>query len=716
MKTSPRLWISAIIAHGLTTAASFAAVNIEEQVVGPAYDASTNYTLSPKGLHLATVHAKGSRFAVTVDGMEGPAYDEILMTAVNYTSGRSDGFSPFGGETAPVVFSPDGKRHAYTARIAKEVMVIADGKEIFRTAHVPNEPPVGTLSFSPDGKRVLFVTRATDAAKEVLRDLASGDRLTRTTAARLMIDGKPASPPYVPTQMAFPVFNADGSRWALLGGRPGSSGTGFLMVDGKDAGDTGNVEQYAATELIAPPDGQSRTINYALPRFTPDGRRLVSLRIDPQTRSGQLLVDGKPILTASETINGFFISSQGDIAAIAKDRDGKRRLFINGKAMAGTDHAYHVIFSPDGKRWSAACGELPSNISPAPGAGIHATTAWAIVDGKKQLDYTKISELTFTPDSSRCVYMAEVFTSGVPSKKLVVINGEEHAAQANSKLMFSKNGNRVAYRAEVPGMRKEQIYLDGKAVSEAYAAQSLTFSPDGARHAYFASEGPTGSTLMINGEAIAKAGGGGAPILFSDDGQHVATFASPPKGGGGATICVDGEFLPVPKTLQNPSVVGFTSDNKSLILGGNEGGPQGGNTRSYYINGERVAQFSPMAVSSFSGVGQPKPWETQPDGSVIFIGAEVTGTYGGVMKRIKATPAVETSIATWIADVKSAKEKEIADAADKKKKAEADRLAAIEAKAKAKADADEKRAKDRADAAAKKAEADAARKAKKTTR
>jgi hypothetical protein len=115
-----------------------------------------------------------------------------------------------------------------------------------------------------------------------------------------------------------------------------------------------------------------------------------------------------------------------------------------------------------------------------------------------------------------------------------------------------------------------------------------------------------------------------------------------------------------------------------------------------------------MAVSSFGTMGQPPPWELQPDGSVLLIGAEPTGT-GGVMKRIRASPAPGTSVTTWMEEVKSAKEKVDADAKAKKEKAEADRLA----KKQADIDAAAKR---KADAAAKKAEQEAARKAKTTSR
>jgi hypothetical protein len=109
-------------------------VKVKEQVVGPAWEAGTIYWLSPKGMHLATMHAQGSRFVVTIDGVDGEKFDEILQAAagveVVYDSGGSVVAVPVRWR-GPVAFSPDGSRYAYAARQGKEVVVILDGKEIF---------------------------------------------------------------------------------------------------------------------------------------------------------------------------------------------------------------------------------------------------------------------------------------------------------------------------------------------------------------------------------------------------------------------------------------------------------------------------------------------------------------------------------------------------------------------------------------------------------
>lgn len=83
MSTILRCGIASVVLFVWFVAAVSAEVKIEEQIVGPAYDNGMTYILSPKGLYLATVHPKGSRFAVTMDGVQGLPFDEILKSALN---------------------------------------------------------------------------------------------------------------------------------------------------------------------------------------------------------------------------------------------------------------------------------------------------------------------------------------------------------------------------------------------------------------------------------------------------------------------------------------------------------------------------------------------------------------------------------------------------------------------------------------------------------
>ncbi|MEO6002882.1 MAG: hypothetical protein ABIZ04_07385 [Opitutus sp.] len=635
----------------------FAASNVEEKMVGPAYEQGTIYTLSPTGLHLATMSAKGSRFVVTIDGEEGPPFDQILNAAGEFTLAYDFNFNPVKTLKwqGPVAFSPDGSRYAYAARNAKEVMVIVDGKEIFRAPFSQAAPPVSVLTFTPDGQHVMFYQQTTDTMQSF----------------QLMLDGKPATPPF--DQVPSPLFSPDGKRWALLGTKPRNVNERFLIIDGKDAG-------YVASRL----------------QFTPDSKHLVSVSGNPGSGEQSLLVDGKSILTAS-SLDKIVISPTGEIAAIAIPKGAqKKQLHLNGKPVKGTENCWNLVFSPDGKHWAATCAESPS--------------AWVVVDGKKQSDYTSVRDVAFTGDSTKCVYVAE---TGV--KKFVVINSQED--EGNNLIhvgpLLSKSGGHVAYSAgEMMG--KLKIHYDGQVLPQRYNNFNLSLSPDGSHFVYYAANDAVSTELIVDGEVKGTAASFGGETIFSPDSKFIAINARPPKGDN--ALFISGDFVPYPKNMGYPRPLGFTADSKHLVLVGNETGAQGNPVYGYYVDGQRVAEFFPRGVSWANERGNFL-WEPQPDGSVVLVGATPgpNNTYGP-MKRVTVKPTADTSVTTWIADVKTGQAKAIADAAAAKAKADEDAAlaaakaktdyeAAVAAKKKAAEEAAEAKAKAREDAIAAKAKA-----------
>ena len=637
------LLLSLLVAGSVPLAADSA---VEEKLVGPAYEQGTIYTLSPTGLHLATMSAKGSRFVVTVDGAEGPPYDQILNAAGEFTLGYDFNFNAVKTLKwqGPVAFSPDGKRYAYAARTAKDVFVIVDGKEIFHAAFSQVAPPVSVLSFTPDGQHVMFYQQTADTMQSF----------------QLMMDGKPVTPAF--DQVPSPLFSPDGKHWALLGSKPRSVNERFLIIDGKDAG-------YIASRL----------------QFTPDSKRLVSVSGNPGSGEQTLLVDGKAMLTAA-SIDKIVISSRGEIAAIAIPKGGQKKLLhLDGKAVSGTENVYNVVFSPDGKHWAANGAETPS--------------AWVVVDGKKQQNYTSVRDAAFTGDSAKCVYVAE---SGV--KKFVVINGQED--EGNNLIhvgpLLSKTGGHVAYSAgEMMG--KLKIHYDGQVLPERYNNFNLALSPDGSHFVYYAANDAVSTELIVDGEIKGTAASFGGETIFSPDSKFVVTNARPPKGDN--ALFISGDFVPYPKSMGYPRPLGFTADSQHLILVGSEPGEGGNPVNSFYVDGQRVAQFLPRGVTWANSTGNYL-WEAQPDGAVILIGVTPgpNNSYGP-MKRVSVKPAAGTSVATWIADVKAAQVQAVADAAAAKAKADEDAAAALTAKKKAAEEAAAAKAKAREEAIAAKAKA-----------
>ena len=107
MKTAPL--VAAVIGlFCVLRSTSFAQAKVEEVVLGPASGQSYSSSvpnLSKRGLHVATQVAKGSRFAMRVDGVDGPAFDRV-----------EQGF----------VFSTDGARNAYSARVDADIIVVVE--------------------------------------------------------------------------------------------------------------------------------------------------------------------------------------------------------------------------------------------------------------------------------------------------------------------------------------------------------------------------------------------------------------------------------------------------------------------------------------------------------------------------------------------------------------------------------------------------------------
>jgi hypothetical protein len=435
-----------------------AEIKIEEKIVGPAFTPGVVYTLSPRGMHVATVHGRDGKTLVTVDGAEGPLMDSIFPGAAFgiVTKISEDGYYTRTEQkwTGPVAFSPNGERHAYAGQMGKDVVVILDGKEVFRGMNA-----VESLHFSPDSKHLFFLNRTTDS----------------TQSYRLMMDGQPVTPAFEPATL--PVFSADGSRWALSAGKPKMWTVKQLVVDGKDPGYVG--EQ---------------------PQFTRDGKHVVC--IAGQMPKFTLLVDGKEMVSG-QGIDKFVISPTGDIGAIViPGSDGRRKLFLNGKPAV--DDAGDVVFSPDGKRM-AVLGGLNQK-------------AWVILDGQKHKEYWPIQNVAFTPDSSKCIYVAGI---GEKSYVVVNgKENDEGNVLLHYRPIYSATGNSIIYESGFM-MKRLSVYYNDHIEPQSLANFNLTLSPDGEHYKYYRSDPDNLVRLIEDGATNAPSSMqmGGA-ILYSPDSKH----------------------------------------------------------------------------------------------------------------------------------------------------------------------------------------------------
>ena len=145
---------------------------------------------------LYTVQAKG-RMMQVVDGVEGPAWDEVK----------------------DAIFSADGARAAYAARKGTKWRVVVDGREM------DPADDVRSLAFSPDGKSLAYCAKA-GAKWRVVRD---GQAIAEHDEA----DGTAFGPS---GQLVYTAKT--GKRWRLVAGTSShpefdSVGTPVFSLDGK---------------------------------------------------------------------------------------------------------------------------------------------------------------------------------------------------------------------------------------------------------------------------------------------------------------------------------------------------------------------------------------------------------------------------------------------------------------------------------------------------
>lgn len=573
-----------------------ATVTIETQVVGP-YDRSgpyAQYALSRRGAHAGAVLAKGSRVAVSVDGVEGPRFDDILAVP--------------GGRGERVAFSPDGSRYAYVGRAGQELVVIIDGKEALRVPAAGTEfPQLPRLEpnpgFTEGGKHAYFVLQSTvtNPSTQVFWSM--------------YLDGV-AGPKS--GEALWPWFGPDGSHVAYIITNPANRQQKLLVFDGKPAG-------YPPPEMQLEGD----------PVFTGDGMHMFTKAVLARGAGVQVLLDGRPFLKALGA--HVFTAPAGNAfvtQVFAPGPGGTQIQFldIGGRRVPGTDGGQidSVFFSPDGKHWAARM-RTPTN------------SASIIADGKKGLDYQNVGDPEFTADG-RPVYMA--YTQG---KNFMVVGEEESDAFQSIAPLYSKagrtiswaiGGNRVGFIGVAGG--NMAAVVDFKAMPLREAAD-IDFSPDASRYAVAHGQG-----LTVDGKDIAA----GAPVpffpvprsrdtepkrrfLFSPDSKHIAHFGMP-AGSNDFGIFLDGKFLAVGGNRQphNPT---FTPDSKHLFwLDTTPGEPK----FTLYLDGVAVLKinFDNLAVV------RPGWWDMGDDGTLTIVAADE-----GDLKRIRITPGTGSSVETMLA-------------------------------------------------------------------
>lgn len=292
------------------------ASNVETRVTPAERDYAPAF--SPDGKSLAYVHAHSELRLV----------DLAAKTTRKIASGELDEIAPF-GDRRPLAFSPDGAQIAYTTIVTRgyvvvDVVGVAGGTphEIDRLANAGT----GGITWSPDGKRVYFVTgQRTEPGQIAQIDLVPRTPQFKEDEFRKLFTERTPSEPGVPTRPQSEPATASPSPSPAASPSPKpTTQTPKVQIDFKDIRERASLLPTGIDvgELAISRDGKTLVFSGAAAGQS----NLYSLSIDPLAEGPRVAKQ----LTAS-------LGGKSDLNLAA---DGSAYYLESGRAF---------IAGPDGK-------------------------------------------------------------------------------------------------------------------------------------------------------------------------------------------------------------------------------------------------------------------------------------------------------------------------------------------------------------------------------
>jgi len=390
------------------------AFRFEEEAVHTIHGNVPKWISNRDGNHVFWFEGTESAWSALYDGVAGPPFDdigslpgeELLVLSANGrriayigqragrsfvgVDGREDQTFDIIDQAIPPTFSPDGLHLAYRAYVSGAPRLVVDG-ELSSDEPMLQAAPV----FSPDGKRLAFVTGDTErdppSRVRVVLDGVPGpwvrgipgvdDSLmfspdSRRFAyasiddeenVRMMVDGV-AGPPL--RAAGFPTFSPDGRRFVYAG----TFDRGMALVE---EGSPGPLFELVAFPIFSP---DSRHLTYAGTRakerlvlvldgeigpeyadmwgplaFSPDSRHVAYLAL---RQSGGLLRRGKWVSVVAgrtgeaefdEVGDGPSYSPEGDRVAFSARRGRAWHIVVNDEPGPPYDAVFWHRFSTSGR-------------------------------------------------------------------------------------------------------------------------------------------------------------------------------------------------------------------------------------------------------------------------------------------------------------------------------------------------------------------------------
>jgi WD40 repeat protein len=392
--------------------------------------------------------------------------------AVNTTTTRL-AVIPDDYKAGEIVFSPDGRRVAYTAKKDGKSFVVADNK-----VGKPYEG-VADLVFSPDSGKIAYRALISEEKMCIVADGREGawyrnlgqpvfspdGRSTGYEAMKgekyLMVTGDRESPAFDMTY-APPLFSPDSTRIAYIEQHYDAGKNNVILCNadmtgrkrGKDYDLLRGITQSSSRSLLA--------------YIAKKNKKHVAVIVDFSGKKFEEK-EGSPY----DDISAITLSPDGKHAAYIAKRSGKLFLVLDGteQSYPADDVATQPLFSPNGKRSASV--------------GIFGIQRSIVLDGKAGRRYDEIGRPVFSPDGRRIAYPAK------KGQAWLMVVGQKEGTAAYDMIVtpqFSSDGSHLVYRARKDGKRFVVLAdKDGRTVQEHPAYEMVwqpVFTPDEKSVAY----------------------------------------------------------------------------------------------------------------------------------------------------------------------------------------------------------------------------------------
>jgi uncharacterized repeat protein (TIGR03803 family) len=226
-----------------------------------------------------------------------------------------------------------------------------------------------------------------------------------------------------------------------------------------------------------------------------------------------------------------------------------------------------------------------------------ARSSWyAVVDGKKSLDYNNCSSFLFSSDSRHLAYLA---SNG--QKSVVVLDGSEsdaHQMIDPQSIHFSPDGTRLGFVAQ-----DENVWhavVDGKTgpAHGVIDVKSFQFSPDG-KHYRFKTRAGSAWTVVVD-DLPAGATPAPSELVTSDDGRHTATVViqNPEQSSQETHVRLDGK--PVGQAYAGVDQLQLSPDGRRVAFACAKVDEPGKNLTQVVIDGHGGPGFMRITKILFS--------------------------------------------------------------------------------------------------------------------